>query len=224
VRPQLGLLKSTMLQLDSTFNEKAYGANSFTDFVEKLQKADYVEVTGGEGRYMIRMKGGGAPEKPGAKPEEAIPLLRDVLEVHRMDIDNGTSAEELFEFVHQDRPNFDLSQYGFQGFNELLNYAQDKGLVRIQADEEKGITVYLGAEFHPPAAPPEPEPVAMPEEEEDEPQPLVPGQPTATGEIPLPELPPKPQRRPRAPRKTASQDGQKKRSSSPRRKKPQPVQ
>ena len=39
VRPQLGLLKSTMLQLDSTFNEKAYGANSFTDFVEKLQKS-----------------------------------------------------------------------------------------------------------------------------------------------------------------------------------------
>src|ERR1039457_640138 len=37
VRPQLGLLKSTMLQLDSTFNEKAYGANSFTDFVERLQ-------------------------------------------------------------------------------------------------------------------------------------------------------------------------------------------
>src|ERR1039457_2051105 len=41
VRPQLGLLKSTMLQLDSTFNEKAYGASSFTDFVEKLQKTDY---------------------------------------------------------------------------------------------------------------------------------------------------------------------------------------
>src|ERR1700739_942919 len=89
VRPQLGLLKSTMLQLDSTFNEKAYGASSFTDFVEKLQKSDYVEVTGGEGRYMIRMKGGGAPEKPGAKPEEAIPLLRDVLELHRIEIDDG---------------------------------------------------------------------------------------------------------------------------------------
>src|ERR1019366_2257928 len=60
VRPQLGLLKSTMLQLDSTFNEKAYGAGSFTDFVEKLQKSDFVEVSGGEGRYMIRMKGGSA--------------------------------------------------------------------------------------------------------------------------------------------------------------------
>src|SRR6202161_2471905 len=95
VRPQLGLLKSTMLQLDSTFNERAYGASTFTDFVEKLQKADYVEVTGGEGRYMIRMKGGAAPEKPGAKPEEAIPVLRDVLETHRMDVDSGALAEDL---------------------------------------------------------------------------------------------------------------------------------
>src|SRR5580698_3351954 len=101
VRPQLGLLKSTMLQLDSTFNERAYGASTFTDFVEKLQKADYVEVTGGEGRYMIRMKGGAAPEKPGAKPEEAIPMLREVLEVHRMDLDNGALAEDLAEWVRQ---------------------------------------------------------------------------------------------------------------------------
>jgi uncharacterized protein (TIGR00288 family) len=221
VRPQLGLLKSTMLQLDSTFNEKAYGASSFTDFVEKLQKADYVEVTGGEGRYMIRLKGA-APEKPGAKPEEAIPLLRDVLEEHRLEVDNGANAEELAEWVKQDHPNFDWRQFGFQEFSELLNYAQDKGLVRIQADEEKGLTVFLGTEFHPPAPPPEPEPVVPVEEEEiDEPQPLVPGQPTATGEIPIPEPPPKPQRRPRA-RKPAGEGGLKKRSTRPRKKTPMP--
>jgi hypothetical protein len=220
VRPQLGLLKSTMLQLDSTFNEKAYGASSFTDFVEKLQKADFVEVTGGEGRYMIRMKGGGAPEKPGSKPEEAIPLLRDILEIHRLDVDSGSTADELFEWVKQERPNFDPREYGFQEFSELLNFAQDKGLVRNQVDEERGLIVFLGAEFHPPAAPPAPEPVAPAEDEEeiDEPQPLVPGQPTATGEIPLPELPPKVMRRPRAPRKTSGsgEGGQKKRSSSSR--------
>src|SRR5689334_11320207 len=139
VRPQLGLLKSTMLQLDSTFNEKAYGASSFTDFVERLQKADYVEVTGGEGRYMIRLKGGGVPEKPGAKPEEAIPLLRDILELHRMEIDNGALADELVEWVKQDQPDFDWRRYGFQEFGELLNFAQDKGLTRIEADEEKGL-------------------------------------------------------------------------------------
>jgi len=219
VRPQLGLLKSTMLQLDSTFNEKAYGANSFTDFVEKLQKVDFVEVTGGEGRYMIRLKGA-APEKPGAKPEQAIPLLRDVLETHRLELDNGANAEELAEWVRQEHPNFNWSDYGFQEFSELLNYAQDKSLVRIQADEEKGLTVLLGAEFHPPAAPPEAEPEPAIEEEIDEPQPLVPGQPTATGEIPIPEPPPKPMRRPRV-RKPPS-DGVKKRTSRPRKK--QPVQ
>src|SRR6478609_3866187 len=130
VRPQLGLLKSTMLQLDSTFSEKAYGASSFTDFVEKLQKSDYVEVTGGEGRYMIRMKGGGAvPEKPGAKPEEAIPLLRDVLETHRFEVDNGAPADELAEWVKEEQPKLEWPRYGFQEFSELLNYAQDKGLV-----------------------------------------------------------------------------------------------
>ena len=227
VRPQLGLLKSTMLQLDSTFNEKAYGAGSFTDFVEKLQKADFVEVTGGEGRYMIRMKGGGAaPEKPGHKPEEAIPLLRDVLETHRLEVDNGSLADELAEWVRQEQPKLDWREYGFQEFSELLNYAQDKGLVRNQADEERGLIVYLGAEFHPPAPPPEPEPVAAAyeEEEEDEPQPLVPGQPTATGEIPIPEAPPKPQRRPRAPRKTSGEPGAKKRISRPRKKPPNTMQ
>jgi uncharacterized protein (TIGR00288 family) len=225
VRPQLGLLKSTMLQLDSTFNEKAYGAGSFTDFVEKLQKADYVEVTGGEGRYMIRMKGGGVtPEKSSAKPEQALPLLRDVLETHRLEMDDGALAEDLAEWVRQEAPNFDGRQFGFQEFGELLNFAQDKGVVRVQADEEKGLIVYLGAEFHPPAAPPEPEPVAAVEEEEvDEPQPIVPGQPTATGEIPEPLPPPKVQRRPRAPRKQSGDGGQKKRSSSSRPRKKQPV-
>jgi uncharacterized protein (TIGR00288 family) len=222
VRPQLGLLKSTMLQLDSTFNEKAYGANSFTDFVEKLQKADFVEVSGGEGRYMIRMKGAAPTEKLGAKPEEAIPVLRDVLETHRFEADNGALAEELAEWVRQEHSNFDTRQYGFQEFSELLNYAQDKGLVRIVADEEKGLIVFLGTEFHPPAPPPEPEPSAAAEmeEEEYEPQPLVPGQPTATGEIPIPEPPPKPMRRPRV-RKPAGEGG-KKRSPRPRSKK-QPV-
>jgi uncharacterized protein (TIGR00288 family) len=219
VRPQLGLLKSTMLQLDSTFNEKAYGASSFTDFVERLQKAEYVEVTGGEGRYMIRLKGGAAPEKPGAKPDEAIPLLRDVLEIHRMEIDSGAHADEVLDWVKQERPEFEPTAYGFQEFSALLNYAQDKGLVRNQTDEERGLIVYLGTEFHPPAPPPQPEaPPADEFEEVDEPQPLVPGQPTATGEIPIPELPPKPQRRPRAPRPKREGDPNKKRAPRARKK------
>jgi hypothetical protein len=44
VTPQTGLLKSTLLQLDSTFSERNYGASSFLDFVEKMAKAGYVHL------------------------------------------------------------------------------------------------------------------------------------------------------------------------------------
>jgi hypothetical protein len=44
VTPQTGLLKSTLLQLDSTFSERNYGASSFLDFVEKLAQAGVVTL------------------------------------------------------------------------------------------------------------------------------------------------------------------------------------
>ena len=40
VSPQLGLLKSTLLQLDSTFSERDYNVSTFRDFIEKM--ADYL--------------------------------------------------------------------------------------------------------------------------------------------------------------------------------------
>jgi uncharacterized protein (TIGR00288 family) len=183
VRPQLGLLKSTMLQLDSSFSERAYGAGSFTDFIERLRKADLIQVTGGEGRYMIQRKRTGAPEKT-VRPEEGLPALRDVLENHRLEMEEGVLADDLAGWVREESPAFDWKQYGFQEFSEFLNYAQDKTVVRIEPDEEtESLMVYLGAEFHPPAIP-EPAPAPVPEaleaeEEIEEPQPVVPGQPTA---------------------------------------------
>jgi uncharacterized protein (TIGR00288 family) len=44
VTPQLGLLKSTLLQLDSTFSEREYGASSFRDFMEKVAQAGAVTL------------------------------------------------------------------------------------------------------------------------------------------------------------------------------------
>jgi uncharacterized protein (TIGR00288 family) len=209
VRPQLGLLKSTMLQLDSTFSEKAYGAGSFTDFVEKLQKADLVNVTGGEGRYMIMRKGGaGAEQAPAAKPEQALPVLRDVLETHRLEIDNGAAADDLAAWVKEEQPDFDWKKYGYQEFSELLNYAQDKSVVRIEPDEEKGLMVYLGAEFHPPAVPEQEAPVLSDEQPTEEPAPTIAGEPLEKVTK---------ARRPR--RKPASAEGQSgtRRTSRPRR-------
>ena len=65
-------------------------------------------------------------------------------------------------------PNFDPRIYGFQEFSELLNFAQDKLVVRVEPTEEHGLIVHLGAEFYPPAPEPKPEEPAV---EEDEKQP-----------------------------------------------------
>jgi uncharacterized protein (TIGR00288 family) len=194
VQPQLGLLKSTMLQLDSAFTEKAYGANSFSDFVEKLKKADYVNVSGQGGRYIIERKGASQPERPTPKPEEALPPLRDVLETHRLEMENGVLADDLASWVQTEVPNFSAAAYGFQEFSEFLNYAQDKLVVRVEPDEEKGPIVYMGAEFYPPAEPERPPEEHV--EEEEEKQPIVEGQPSLLEPNPPP-VKPKPVRRPR---------------------------
>jgi len=44
VTPQLGLLKSTLLQLDSTFSEREYGVSSFRDFMEKVAQTGAVTL------------------------------------------------------------------------------------------------------------------------------------------------------------------------------------
>ena len=190
VQPQLGLLKSTMLQLDPAFSERAYGAGSFSDFVDKLKKAEYINVSGSGGRYIIERRGGsGGPEKVAPRPEEALPALRDVLETHRMELEEGATAEELEQWMQVEHPDFSLQRFGFQRFSEFLNYAQDKTVVRAEPDEERGLMVQLGAEFYPPALPEAaPEPAL---EEEDEPQPIVEGQPTIFEPNPPPPKPKK---------------------------------
>jgi uncharacterized protein (TIGR00288 family) len=192
VQPQLGLLKSTMLQLDPAFSERAYGAGSFSDFVEKLKKAEFINVSGSGGRYIIERRGGQGPEKVAARPDDALPALRDVLETHRMELeDGGATAEELEQWMQSEHPDFNLAKFGFQRFSELLNYAQDKTVVRAEPDEERGLMVQLGAEFYPPALPEIAAEPAREEEEEYEPQPIVEGQPTIFEPNPPPAKPKK---------------------------------
>ena len=71
VSPQTGLLKSTLLQLDSTFSERNYGASSFLDFVEKLAQAGLVQLKhagpqrdGGAERAFRRMATAGICRPP----------------------------------------------------------------------------------------------------------------------------------------------------------------
>jgi len=59
--PQLGLLKSTLLQLDSTFSERDYGAGSFRDFMEKVAASGAVTLRQAGRSILVEPRGEGAP-------------------------------------------------------------------------------------------------------------------------------------------------------------------
>ena len=79
--PQLGLLKSTLLQLDSSFSERAYGASSFRDFVEKLAKAGHVAMKGADRSFYVELRETGDTATPA--PEAPTPTAgTDLAEMH----------------------------------------------------------------------------------------------------------------------------------------------
>jgi uncharacterized protein (TIGR00288 family) len=77
VTPQLGLLKSTLLQLDSTFSEREYGVSSFRDFMEKVAKAGAVTLKhAGRSMLVESVEEGSTPQSMaepsnGQEPETA---------------------------------------------------------------------------------------------------------------------------------------------------------
>ncbi len=82
VSPQLGLLKSTLLQLDSTFSERSYGASSFRDFAEKLESAGLVTLKHSGRNILVELKDGAAerPDSPRAVDTQRSPEPRRVAE------------------------------------------------------------------------------------------------------------------------------------------------
>ncbi len=71
VTPQTGLLKSTLLQLDSTFSERNYGASSFLDFVEKLAHTGVVQLKHA-GRSVIVELNNGFEETDGGGARQSV--------------------------------------------------------------------------------------------------------------------------------------------------------
>ncbi len=76
VSPQLGLLKSTLLQLDSTFSERSYGAGSFRDFVQKLEKAGVLRVSQGRGGWLVAPADGVGGSADAGAPLEDMRAVR----------------------------------------------------------------------------------------------------------------------------------------------------
>jgi hypothetical protein len=71
VAPQLGLLKSTLLQLDPTFTERDYGAGSFLEFIRKLEKENLVQARKTERGYLVEIVEAESSKEP--TPETVEP-------------------------------------------------------------------------------------------------------------------------------------------------------
>ncbi len=69
VSPQLGLLKSTLLQLDSTFSEKDYGGTTFRDFVEKLARTGAVTIKRVDRSLFVELREDPTETSESPKPE-----------------------------------------------------------------------------------------------------------------------------------------------------------
>jgi uncharacterized protein (TIGR00288 family) len=70
VSPQVGLLKSTLLQLDPTFSERDYGSSTFLEFMQKMQRAGLVRLRRTDRSYLVEPTNGEAETGTTAVAEE----------------------------------------------------------------------------------------------------------------------------------------------------------
>jgi uncharacterized LabA/DUF88 family protein len=101
VSPQLGLLKSTLLQLDSSFSERDYGVGSFREFADKLAKQGLVSLKHQGRSTLVELPdAGGSNPSTQDSPQAESPSLR----THVAGAGNGnghTTTETLTELLEQ---------------------------------------------------------------------------------------------------------------------------
>jgi uncharacterized LabA/DUF88 family protein len=173
VSPQTGLLKSTLLQLDSTFSERTYGASSFLDFAEKLAQAGIVTLKHAGRSVMVELSesasGDGdeaaapasVPDRPAeSRPAQEAPPAPAVVPTESPDSGVQRVAGILAAAAHARWPmylrnvkqilraaegGFDERRYGFGGLMDLLKACQRAGVVRIERDRRGGLRVFQGS-------------------------------------------------------------------------------
>ncbi|HEV2176239.1 MAG TPA: NYN domain-containing protein [Terriglobia bacterium] len=165
VSPQLGLIKSTLLQLDSTFSERTYGASTFLEFMQKMEQARLVHLrridrgylveladsdaehaapetaaaeNGGEGAEPAAVEAAAAPEQT-MTSEEAMGAVRQAMTAATEKSPNRPLyLRHIRQALRTVDKAFDERRAGFHGILDLLHQAQREGLARLQRDR-KGV-------------------------------------------------------------------------------------
>src|SRR5215831_14078992 len=159
VSPQLGLLKSTLLQLDSTFTERDYGASTFRDFIEKMAAAGYVNLKQVDRSLLVELTDQFQSESPqlevepvAAPPpngqsgepvvspppppptpmqaEEGIRAMQEAFQNSKVTPHWPMYLRNVKQFIKNASPTFDEQRYGFHSFLEAVRSAQRAGLFR----------------------------------------------------------------------------------------------
>ena len=78
-----------------------------------------------------------AKRKPADEQDEGIQLVLDTAEALLAERDRvfGSMVKQTLK---RRRPGFSESSFGFSSFNDLLEEAQDRGFLKIEADERSG--------------------------------------------------------------------------------------
>lgn len=172
VDPQLGLFKSTLLQLDSTFNERTYGAGTFRDFAQKLEKAGVLRVHQGRGGWLVAPAEGVSldvapgdmepvapvpaspaelPAGDAATPAEPVAVIGGAAEgisalyriISATDIRKWPLyLRQVKQIVRAQTPPFDERAYGFASLADLLRAAHKEGAFRVERDRQGVIRVF----------------------------------------------------------------------------------
>jgi uncharacterized LabA/DUF88 family protein len=177
VTPQLGLLKSTLLQLDSTFSERTYGVSSFRDFAQKLAAAGHVTLREHGRNVLVELRDGSAPvlvEEAGAERRErreeaevqpASPLGQEpraadgVREVRRIFQSSPTPPRwpmyirQAKQFMRNVDHSFDERKFGFGSLVDLLRAAQREGVFRMERDRQGSVRLFPGPALQPAGSP-----------------------------------------------------------------------
>ncbi len=184
VSPQLGLLKSTLLQLDSTFSERDYGVHSFREFIQKMANAGFVNLKQVDRSLLVELKDGegtnaqasvpvsAAPEtEPEAPPtpsreatapppqaEAAVQAIRKIMEQVGSRAHWPMYLRSFKHFLRATDPSFDERRFGFGNIHDLARQVQREGLIRIERNRQGILRIFPGEQF----------PTSLPESAADE--------------------------------------------------------
>jgi uncharacterized LabA/DUF88 family protein len=173
VSPQLGLLKSTLLQLDSTFSERDFGVSSFRDFIQKLADARYVNLKQVDRSLLVELKESGdigkneiqempavipepipetslpseQPPAPAAQASGAIKALEELLRESKIRPHWPMYLRTFKQYLRSLQPPFDERQYGLASTYDLVRQASRDGLLRIERNRQGILRIFPADRF-----------------------------------------------------------------------------